>query len=87
MGEVVSLESHRRARAARLLPPSAEGAVERLSDAVERLETALSEADGASEQAEIRRELVALHEAVRAGRYSLAADRTERLIERLRRHG
>jgi hypothetical protein len=80
MGEVVSLESHRRARAARLAPEH--GVVDRLAHAVERLETALGEvmAAGGADEPVIRRELLAVNGAVDGGRYALAADRTERLI-------
>jgi hypothetical protein len=87
MGEIVSIEEFRRARAAiRPDPRPAFDPIERLSVAVGRLETALGEADGFDEP-DVRRELAAVHGAVASGRYRFAAERTERLIERLGRSG
>ena len=85
MGQVISLEDYRQARAPR--PADAARAsvvdtVERLADAVTALETAL----GATEEyddLEVRRELVAVSGAVGLGRYGFAAARTERLVQRL----
>ena len=82
MGEVVSFERFRRARAlaSEATPPI--DPVERLSAAVRRLETTLREVRDLDEP-NLRRELVALNGAVAVGRYRMAADRTERLVERL----
>ena len=86
MGQVVSLESFRRARAQRGAAGSglrSHGSVERLVQAVHALETALDES-AAYDEREVRRELVTLNGAVALGRYGFAATRTERLVERLR---
>jgi hypothetical protein len=90
MGEVVSIEEYRRARAGRGAVASAAGgddaAVTRLEQAVRALESALEGAVGAGDLDEpaVRRELLAVSGAVAVGRYVLAAERTERLITRLR---
>jgi hypothetical protein len=86
MGEIVSLDEHRRARALRAEQAPPRAPIDRLARAVLMLETALTVAMDAEEYDEpsIRRELVAVHGAVAVGRYRMAADRTERLIERLR---
>ena len=90
MGEVVSLESFRRARAQRGAagtsvpdPGGLVGTVERLALAVRALEDALTGSE-AYDEGEVRSELVALNGAVALGRYGFAASRTERLVERLR---
>ena len=85
MGEVVSLESYRRARQPRPVQGARSAPVERLAEAVERLESALRGlAAQGYDELELRRELIALNGAVGLGRYAFAAERTERLVERLR---
>ena len=89
MGEIVSIEAYRRARNCRPGNATArveDALVERLEHAVRRLEAALEEVMDAGEVDEpvLRRELLAVSGAVAGGRYALAADRTERLIARLR---
>jgi hypothetical protein len=92
MGEVVSIEEYRRARAGRGAASSGGSAddatVTRLEQAVRALESALEGAVGMGDLDEpvVRRELLAVNGAVAVGRYALAAERTERLLTRLRRH-
>ncbi len=91
MGEVVSIEAYRRARAGRgavaSRPGGDDAAVTRLEQAVRALESTLDEAVGTGDLDEpaVRRELLAVSGAVAVGRYALATERTERLITRLRR--
>src|SRR3954463_8220049 len=96
MGDVVDLEHHRRARELRMAPGVSDGVgrrgpagapVERLARAVRVLDTVLTEAMQAEglDESDIRRELLALTGAVAVGRYGMAAARTERLVDRLRR--
>lgn len=99
MGQLVSIEQYRRARELRAEPglpavPDAAGTrrvtgepVERLARAVRVLDLVLTEAmeTEGMDETDIRRELVALNGAVAVGRYGMAAARTERLVDRLRR--
>ena len=85
MGEVVSIDAFRRARASAPEPES-RAPVERLALAVTHLESALDEVmkSGRFDEPALRLELKAVKGAVALGRYSTAAVRTERLVARLR---
>lgn len=88
----MSIEGYLLARAGRGAVASAGGGddatVSRLERAVRALESALEGAVGIGDLDEpvVRRELLAVNGAVAVGRYALAAERTERLVTRLRRH-
>ncbi len=87
MGDVVSLDAFRRARASKpgpVQPPCTP--IERLALAVTHLEGVMEEVmeTGGFDEPALRRELVAVRGAVALGRYSTAAVRTERLIADLR---
>lgn len=86
MGEVVSLDAFRRARASAPGPAPPRAPIERLALAVAHLESAIDEVmeTGSLDEPALRLELVAVNGAVALGRYSTAAVRTERLVARLR---
>ena len=85
MGEVVSLEAHRRRRLARA--PSPFEALDRLELAVRRLDAAVRASSGSdpAEEHEIVAQLRLVTGAVASQHYLEAAVRAERLLDRLRR--